>query len=395
MSTLLPPMSLSHLQSLDSLLSTDPTPAMEAAATALRKRVDAASGKLVLAGAAVLGVATLKLARKAGLTPIAFTDNNPDKSGTQVSGVPVMTPAEAVSRFKNEALFVITVYTSEPLWSQFRQLGVDPVSFTRLSWAYPDSFLPYFGVDDPRIIPQNADEIRRAFEFWDDEASRIEYLAQLQWRTTLDPEVLGGQCPPVDCLFAPDLVALNDHESFVDCGAFDGDTVTHFLGRTGGKFQSIAAYEPDHMNFARLEKLVANLPGSAPSRVHLFPNALGSAPGRIRFDTTGTVESALGAGEGWVDVVTLDDTADAFAPTFVKMDIEGAEPDAIRGASRLIHRHQPIMAVCLYHATRYLWEIPAMLKELVPGYSLYLRRYSNDCWEQVCYAIPPHRSIAS
>ena len=296
---------------------------------------------------------------------------------------------------QNAALFAITVYTSESLWAQFRGLGVEPISFARLAWAFPTSFMPYYSVDDPQIIPQNAGEIRRLFEFWADDASRAEYLAQLQWRTTLDPEVLGGQCPPVDTLFAPDLISLTDHESFVDCGAFDGDTLAQFLTRTQGRFQSITAFEPDALNFARLEKLVADLPGAQPAAVHLFPNALGSAPGRTRFDFTGTVGSTLGAGEGWVEVVTLDQTAGAFAPTFIKMDIEGSEPEAIRGASEVIRRHQPIMAVCLYHTTRHLWEIPLLIKELLPAYSLYLRRYSNDCWEQICYAIPPHRSIAS
>ena len=388
-------MSHRHSDVLDALLSADPAPGMWTVASALRTQLDAVGGRVILAGAGVLGMATLKAARKAGLIPVAFTDNNAARSGTDVSGVPILTPSEAVRTYMHDAVFVITVYTSESLWAQFRQLGVEPVSFTRLAWTFPDAFLPYYGVDDPRIIPGAADEIRRVFGFWDDEASRVEYLAQLKWRTTLEPEVLGGYSPAVDTLFAPDLIALNDHESFVDCGAFDGDTVTQFLGRTQGRFQSVTAFEPDSVNFSKLEKLVAKIPGTLPSNVHLFPKALGSEPGRIRFDNTGTVESSVGGGEGEIDVVTLDQVAEAYAPTFLKMDIEGAEPQAIRGAARLIRRHQPIMAICLYHATQHLWEIPLLIKELVPGYSLYLRRYSNDCWEQICYAIPPGRSIAS
>ncbi|MGA3172244.1 MAG: FkbM family methyltransferase [Chthoniobacteraceae bacterium] len=385
---------MSHSQSLDTLLSADPAPAVQAIASDLHRRLDAVGGNLVLAGSGELGRATLKAVRQAGLNPVAFTDNNAEKSGTEVSGVPVMTPVEAVRRFQGTSLFAITVYTSGSLWTQFRGLGVEPISFARLAWTFPASFMPYYSVDDPQIIPRNAVEIRRLFGFWTDDASRAEYLAQLQWRTTLDPEVLGGQCPPADTLFAPDLISLTDHESFVDCGAFDGDTLAQFLARTKGRFKSIAAFEPDALNFARLEKLAADLPGGQPATVHLFQNALGSAPGRTRFDFTGTVGSTLGSGEGWVEVVTLDQTAGAFAPTFIKMDIEGSEPEAIRGASEIIRRHQPILAVCLYHATRHLWEIPLLIKDLLPAYRLYLRRYSNDCWEQICYAIPPHRSIA-
>jgi len=53
------------------------------------------------------------------------------------------------------------------------------------------------------------------------------------------------------------------------------------------------------------------------------------------------------------------------------------------------------MAICLYHAARHLWEIPLLIKEILPSYHLYLRRYSNDSWEQICYAIPSHRILAS
>jgi len=388
-------MTQSHSDTLNAILSADTSEAMRAVAEAIRQRLDAVGGKLILMGSKDLGRAALKASRKAGLNPLAFTDNNPEKVGTTVDGLQVISPAEAVRRYRGDAVFVITVYTSESLWAQACGLGVEPVSFTRLAWTFSDAFLPYYGLDDPRIISRNANEIRSCMDVWADETSRAENLAQLQWRTTLKPEVLGGHCPAVDTLFAPDLVVLNDHESFVDCGAFDGDTVKQFLGRTEGKFQFITAFEPDRVNFSKLEKLTAGLPGANPFNIHLFPNALGSEPGRIRFDTTGTVGSAAGCGEGWVDVVALDDTAEAFAPTFIKMDIEGAEPEAIRGAARLIRRHQPLMAVCLYHATRHLWEIPLYLKSVLPSYNLHLRRYSNDCWELICYAIPPGRSIAS
>jgi FkbM family methyltransferase len=380
---------------LAAILAADSSAAMQAVGRAVRQRLEAAGGKIVLAGSGELGRAALDASRKAGLDAVAFTDNDAEKSGTEVSGIPVVSPAEAVRNFSDEAIFVITVYTSESLWAQFRGLGVEPISFARLAWTFPDAFLPYWCLDRPETIPRNEQLIRRVFEFWADDASRAEYLAQLQWRTALAPELLGGHSPSSETLFAPDLISLTDHESFVDCGAFDGDTIARFLALTDGRARSIAAFEPDTVNFSKLAKLVAGLPGSLPSRTHLFPNALGSAPGRIRFNTMGTVRSAAGAGRSWVAVANLDETADSFAPTFIKMDIEGAEPDAIRGASRIIRRHQPIMAVCLYHAPRHLWEIPLLLKELLPSYRLHLRRYSNDCWEQVCYAVPPHRSSPS
>ncbi len=81
------------------------------------------------------------------------------------------------------------------------------------------------------------------------------------------------------------------------------------------------------------------------------------------------------------------------APTFVKMDIEGAELDALQGARETITRHAPVLAICLYHRPDHLWEVPLYLKGLRPDYRLYLRRYGEDCWEQVLYAVPADRAV--
>jgi hypothetical protein len=75
------------------------------------------------------------------------------------------------------------------------------------------------------------------------------------------------------------------------------------------------------------------------------------------------------------------------------MDIEGSEPDALAGARTVIARHAPVLAVCLYHRQADLWQIPLQIRAMNDSYRLHLRRYSDDCWEQVCYAIPPERLL--
>jgi hypothetical protein len=75
------------------------------------------------------------------------------------------------------------------------------------------------------------------------------------------------------------------------------------------------------------------------------------------------------------------------------MDVEGAEPEALAGARETIRQHAPVLAICLYHRQSDLWEIPLQVREMTDRYSFYLRRYSDDCWEQVLYAIPKERVI--
>jgi hypothetical protein len=50
-----------------------------------------------------------------------------------------------------------------------------------------------------------------------------------------------------------------------------------------------------------------------------------------------------------------------------------------------------VMAICAYHSCDHLWRIPQLLKSANPDYRIVLRRYAEDCWETVYYAIPSER----
>jgi hypothetical protein len=89
----------------------------------------------------------------------------------------------------------------------------------------------------------------------------------------------------------------------------------------------------------------------------------------------------------------LDEVLEGVDVTFLKMDIEGAEPDALAGAAKLIARCRPVLAICVYHRQDHLWTIPLWIKRLVPEYRLYLRPHHEECWDLVCYAVPPERMI--
>ena len=73
--------------------------------------------------------------------------------------------------------------------------------------------------------------------------------------------------------------------------------------------------------------------------------------------------------------------------TFIKMDIESSEQEALRGAEQIINRDKPKLAICLYHKKEDMWEIPYLIKTMVAEYKLYIRHYSNSELETVLYAI--------
>lgn len=185
--------------------------------------------------------------------------------------------------------------------------------------------------------------------------------------------------------FPPDLVKLSGHERLVDIGAFNGDTIRDFAGRTQGTFDRIFAFEVDAVNFRALRENVRKMPEQ--DRIRIFNLGIWDSECDITY-SVGESQSTVGAaGEGRGHVVPLDDVLKDEKITFIKMDIEGAEPQALRGARNIIRRQKPKLAVCVYHDFRHLWEIPLYIKSLVPEYQIYLRHHTNLEYETVCYAI--------
>ncbi|MGC9169004.1 MAG: FkbM family methyltransferase, partial [Desulfurella sp.] len=88
-----------------------------------------------------------------------------------------------------------------------------------------------------------------------------------------------------------------------------------------------------------------------------------------------------------IDVVSLDEFfKDKEKPTLIKMDIEGAELEALTGAKEIITKYKPKLQICIYHKPEHLWQIPMLLKDWVKEYKLYIGHHSFDFAETVLYA---------
>jgi FkbM family methyltransferase len=349
--------------------------------------------QLVLFGTGQLGQLTLDRLRRAGVEPVCFSDNNQGRWGTKIDGLEVLSPVDAVTRYGQAAAFVVTIFNGSAPRAQLRQLGCKcVVSVATLFWKYPQQFMPELGIDTPALLTQYAEQIRACFGLLSDELSRQELCDQLQWRYWLEPEFLPLPNDPAELYFPKDLIIPNDEEVVVDCGAFDGDCIRS-LQRLERKFAHIYALEPDSRNRLSLQAFLRGQSASLDSRVTVWPYATGEKDGTLSFDSTGDVASKVSrSGEGTtIECRRLDSLPWTLAPTYIKMDIEASEPFALIGGSDLIRRERPVLAVCLYHRSQHLWEIPNLIHSIEPSYSLFLRRYAEDCWEQVCYAIPPSR----
>jgi FkbM family methyltransferase len=350
--------------------------------------------QLVISGTGYLGEVALAGLRSAGIEPLAFCDNNQQLWGKSVEGVTVISPQEAAARYNYSAAFVTAIYNSAASRNQLRSLGCFRiVPYPALFWTF-SRFMPNEDrMELPQRILEHAGEMEPAYNLLSDERSRREFRAQIRWRCLLDYDCLPKHDDPLQMYFPPDLFHISPDEVFVDCGAFDGDSLHAFLSAGKGQFSRIYACEADAGNVSKLGRCLSELPSATSAKVTVLPYAVGSRDGKVRFSADGTVASRTGAaGSGQeVGCRSLDSILTDERPSLIKMDIEGAEPEALLGAARTMARHRPVMAVCAYHKCDHLWTIPLLLKAANPDYKIFLRRYAEDCWETVYYAVPPER----
>ncbi len=353
---------------------------------------------LVLFGAGGLGKRTLAGLRRLGIEPLAFADNNPFLWGKKTNGIPVLSLPDAVKEFGRRASFVITIWGGESpdRMAERRQQLVDLkcpiiIPFGFLFWKYPQVFLPHYAIDLPHQVLRQADEVRKALSLWADAASQREYLAQIRWRMWMDFDILPSPASN-EIYFPEDLVDVLPTDEFIDCGAFDGDTIRSLLRRLrGDAIKKIIAFEPDPASFRKLQSFALTLPESIRGRMVLHQLATGMRKSKVRFDATGTAASAIGAGVLEVDCVALDEMLGEDEPGYIKMDIEGSEIDTLLGSQNIIQKYLPVIAISAYHHQDHVWRIPLLIHSFSDQYRFFLRPQLLEGWDLVCYAIPQHR----
>jgi FkbM family methyltransferase len=267
------------------------------------------------------------------------------------------------------------------------------VPFGYLYWKYPEVFLPHSSMIPPHRVLEHAQGLRTVWSLWGDEDSRLEYLSQLKFRLWLDYGAL-RELARHPQYFADDLFALDSEEFFVDCGAYDGDTIREFVRRRGSDFAGIRAYEPDGTNSRRLLEYIARLDESIRDRITVSAAAVGGRYETVRFASEGTVASRVD-GDGTVQVqsVPLDGDLAGRRPTFIKMDIEGSEMEALGGATESIRAGRPVLAICVYHKPDDLRQVPLFIDSLSRAYRFFLRAHDEEGWDLVCYAVPADRLV--
>jgi methyltransferase, fkbM family len=334
-------------------------------------------------GTGQMGQWAAHLVRDMGGQLAAFVDNNAARWGTEMEGVSCISPEQL--REAADPLVVIGVGMSgAAVAAQLADMNI------RRVLDMPDFYLNSLFDDLRSVNPADvAARVERCFDLLADERSRDVLLAKLEGFFKFEPG-FGNQkyyedvCQG-DQYFQDDIIRFTEASVLVDCGAYTGDTMEDFL-RRGYPFRKYIAYELTQQNYSVLQENMKNVREGGAGVLVAHNCGVGERNEQIYYDDVVSASSIATSGTRG-EIVRMDDHLQGEDVSFIKMDIEGAERAALRGAEQLIRRCRPDLAICVYHSISDLFEIPLYIHSIVPEYRLYLRHHTPVFCETVCYAV--------
>lgn len=255
---------------------------------------------------------------------------------------------------------------------------------------------------DYKFFIDNVNSYQKAYDLLEDDLSKEIFVAHINSRIAGDYSDIAKYDSKLKYGYDYELMQLNSDDVFVDCGAFDGDTFLEVTDYTKGKVKKYIAFEPDEAN---AKKLLAKACGC--DNVLVIKKGVGDVNEVKNFYNDGSLYSNFVDTGLWGDktrrdvyndkdsyisvpVCRMDDAIGNEPVTVIKMDIEGSELEALKGASQIIKKNIPKLAICIYHKSEDLFSCILYINHIVgPGtYKYYVRHHSDNITETVLYAIP-------
>jgi len=267
-----------------------------------------------------------------------------------------------------------------------KKLGLrNYISYADLYRTFPNKVpLPAFVADtrsDSKKNQAKYNEIRRSLA--DTESVRV-FDSLLRYRLTGDYRFMRSFYVNIKGQYFEEFLGLGKDEAFVDAGGFDGDTTIEFCKRYP-EYKKVYLFEPVKEN---IEKAKVRLSGKR--NIAYIQKGISDKEGRLYFDPgSGPASSIIKSGSFKIDVTTLDNQIKSKV-TFIKMDIEGHELKALKGAKRHILKDHPKLAISVYHHASDLWRIFDYVNDLRKDYKIYMRHYTEGWSETVMIFVPIH-----
>jgi len=354
------------------------------------------SKPVAIFGAATMGKTFLKEMISAGMHVSYFVDNNTSLHGKVINKVPVISLSEAKKILRLNPIVVASLSHETEIYTNLFTEGFQSVfPLVYLNMLYPNVFISpeYNNIFESIFYRNNYIKIRIAMDLLKDQESKDVFLKLILFRLTFEKEYLHNANARTSPYHCDNLFKFKENEIFADGGAYTGDSIEDFLKTTHGKYSSIYSFEPDHNNYMSLEDYCRK---TKAKNITLVRQGMYNKTGKIQFNGNGNVDSRIinksnravhNANVNTIRTTTIDDYfRNKEKPTLIKMDIEGVEKEALIGASSIIRRYRPKLMISVYHHAEDLWNLPILINKLNPTYRLYLRHFTDEITDTLCYA---------
>lgn len=241
---------------------------------------------------------------------------------------------------------------------------------------------------DHSYLNENNDKLQKVRSLLADDKSKEVFDSLISYKLSGDIKYLKScETPEQEAL---DLLKIGLNETYVDLGAYNGDTVERFLRLTNKSFAEIYAVEPDQRNFLRMVRRNYALGRGIFHPIHA---ASWCDDTSLQFRKSGGRNSSVCNSYGRgpiveVQGVKVDTLLKDKIPTLIKIDVEGCEKEALDGAEQSITKHKPKLILSLYHRREDIFELPLKIKAMNSSYKLYLRHHPYiPGWDTNLYCI--------
>ena len=245
---------------------------------------------------------------------------------------------------------------------------------------------------DEAIFKLHAQEILSVYDMLEDKKTKDIYANILYCR-------LKGIYPDYD-LFTEnqyycwnDFCSKNTGTTFIDCGAYVGDSLERYIWYKEGFVSKIIAFEPDKQNFAALQTRSKRLEAewNLRGKIVICPYGVGAKSSNAimkEYSATNGLSTTLSDniyddGEK-IKIIALDDMINEKVD-FIKADIESFEYKMLLGAKKTLKKYHPAMAVCIYHNATDFYSIPLFIRSILPSAKMVVRHHSNNLSDTVLY----------
>lgn len=341
--------------------------------------------KVIIWGTGVAGTMIHKSLRKNGVEIYAFSDSNSFQNGyTEKEGCKVIScfdiPKEACVVIAANYDYGIHDFLNGKEIKNW--IYIDPFYLSAYSDVYVDKI--------SKIYSDNSEKIKDVYSSLSDSKSRETFKAVLLHRAVHKIDTLWNYWERKQ-YFGNDVIK-NVSGNFVDCGAYNGDTLRDFIDQVHGKEYLYYAFEPETDNYSTLRKYAEE---TDPERIKTYKLGIWDKKTKLCFvcddegggETGRMVENENNEEVESVSVDSVDNILNGDRADFIKMDIEGAEIKALSGCCKTVGLWHPTMAISSYHELEHLWEVPIKILTLSEEYKLYYRHHSWNWVDTVCYGL--------